>query len=333
MRPTSLLPVNIQLFADGGASAGASAGGSNGTPGATTQGESAHNALRVPDKAKHILDKMPKTAEISHEQQSGNDTTQTDTNGTADNTTEKRSFADLVKSEEYADEAQKYFDKAIGRRIAKYKGIESDNQTMRDILDKVSMRYGIDSTSDNYLEQVAQAIEGDSKLFEEEAMNAGMSTEDYVKVKSAERIMAQNRQQQEQQRQDELIRNHVANITQQAEAFKAQFPSFDLETEMNDPKFRKLVDPPEFGGAGISIENAYHALHHKEIMQATVSSAVNQATANAANAMQKNRSRPAESGMNSTTSNITQTDPSKLKLEDFKKIQEEYRRTGKRVSF
>lgn len=331
MRPISnLLPVNLQLFADGGASAGASGAGNGGTSGAATQGESAYSALRVPDKAKHILDKMPKVEVNNPEAQPGNSTAPTDTSGTE---TERKSFADLIKSDEYADEAQEYFDKRIGKRIAKYKGIETENQTMRAILDKVSMRYGIDSTSDNYLDQVAKAVDGDSKLFEEEAMNAGMSAEDYVKVKSAERIMAQNKLMQEQQQQDELIRNHVSNLTRQAEEFKIQFPAFNLEAELDNPKFRKLVDPPEFGGAGISIENAYHAIHHKEIMQATVSSAVSQATANAANAMQKNKSRPSESGMNSQTSNLTQTDPSQLKLEDFKRIQEEYRRTGKRVSF
>lgn len=332
MRPiTSLLPLNLQLFADGGASAGASTGGNGGNTG-TNQGDNAYSALRVPDKARHILDKMPKAAVNSSADESGSNTAE-QSGDDSKKKAEKVSFADLIKSDEYAEDAQQHINKIIGKRIAKYKGVEESNQAMRAILDKVSMRYGIDNTTDNYLEQLSAAVDGDSKLFEEEALNAGMSSEEYVKVKTAERIMAQNRLEQEQRQRNEVIDTHVRNLTAQAEQFKTQFPAFDLEAELNDPQFRKLVDPPELGGIGISVENAYHALHHKDIMQATVHNAVEQATVNAAGAMQKNLNRPTEGGIHSKTSDVTKTDPSTLKLEDFRRIQEEYRRTGKKPSF
>ena len=54
------VPINLQLFADGGASAGAAPGGEAGSAGTETQGETAYSALNIPAKAKHILDKMPK---------------------------------------------------------------------------------------------------------------------------------------------------------------------------------------------------------------------------------------------------------------------------------
>jgi hypothetical protein len=146
--------------------------------------------------------------------------------------------------------------------------------------------------------------------------------------------MKQNERFQQERQQEEMTREHISDLINQAEEFKAQFPSFDLETEINDPQFKQLVDPPEFGGSGMSIENAYYALHHKEIMQTTLQNAVNQAVVNTSNSIQANKERPQESGArNGKMSNPTKVDPSQFSLEDFQKIKEEYRRTGKRPKF
>lgn len=327
--------LNLQLFADGGASAGASAGGEGGTQSGASQGDP-YSALNVPDKARHILDKMPKAEVNSTEGESENtkpDSTEPQ-KGEDDKPPERKSFEEIYKSEEYAKEGQEFFDKLIGKRLAKYKGIEADNQAMHELLDKVNLRYGVNSESSTFISDLSEAIDKDTKLFEEEAMNAGMSVENYMQIKKAEQVMRQNEVYQQERQQEELIRGHVTNLINQAEEFKTQFPSFDLDAEMSNPQFKKLVDPPELGGSGLSIENAYHALHHKEIMQATLQSAVNQAVVNTSNSIQANRERPQESGArNGTMSNPTKVDPSSLKLEDFKKIREDYRRTGRKPTF
>ena len=68
---------NLQLFADGGVSAGAPVGnGSDG--GASTGSGDPLNALGIPAKAKHIVDKMPKNTKAStltNTQQNKNDIT------------------------------------------------------------------------------------------------------------------------------------------------------------------------------------------------------------------------------------------------------------------
>ena len=326
--------INLQLFADGGASAGAPAGGEGGTQSGASQGDP-YSALNVPDKARHILDLMPK-AEVNSEQDKPKNTepTSTDPQTTEEEPPKRKSFEEIYKSEEYAKEGQEFFDKLIGKRLAKYKGIEADNQAMHELLDKVNMRYGVNSDSSTFISDLSKAIDDDTKLFEEEAMNAGMSVENFMQIKKAEQVMRQNEAFQQERQREEMTRNHISNLINQAEEFKVQFPSFDLEAEINDPKFKKLVDPPEFGGAGMSIENAYHALHHREIMQQTLQNAVNQAVVNTSNSIQANKERPQESGArNGKMSNPTKVDPSQFSLEDFQKIKEEYRRTGKRPKF
>lgn len=329
------VPINLQLFADGGASAGAAPGGDAGAAGTEAQGENAYSALHIPDKAKHILDKMPK-AEVNTATLSENtdtDTTETDGEASAEKQETKTPFSELVKSEAYKQEAQEYFDSRIGRRLAKYKGLEADNQAMRDIIDKVNLRYGVDPASDTFLADFAAAVDKDTRLYEDEAANAGMTVDEFVKVKSAERIIAQNKAAEQNRLLNEMTQRHVQNLIQQAEAFKAKVPTFDIQTEMENPQFKKLVDPPELGGVGLPVETAFHAFHHNEIMQATLANAVSRASVSAANAVQANLDRPQESGLNASRSAVTKLDPSKLKLEDFRKISEEFRRTGKKPNF
>lgn len=336
------VPINLQLFADGGASAGAAPGGDAGAAGtgsAGSQGDNAYRALNIPAKARHILDKMPKAQVNSSTQESENtENTETETTNTDGETPiekgkTKTPFSELVKSEEYKQEAQEYFDSRIGRRLAKYKGLEADNQAMRDIIDKVNLRYGVNPESETFLTDFAAAVDKDTRLYEDEAASAGMTVDEFIKVKSAERIIAQNKIAEQNRQFNEMTQRHVSNLIQQAEAFKQKVPTFDLEGELQNPQFKKLVDPPELGGVGLPVETAFNAFHHNEIMQATLASAVNQASISTANAVQTNLDRPQENGLNVTHSDLTKLDPSKLKLEDFKRISEEFRRTGKKPTF
>ena len=331
----SFVPINLQLFADGGASAGAAPSGEAGATGTETQGENAYSALNIPAKAKHILDKMPKVEVKNNAQESENNDTETvETDGeTSVKKNEKTPFSELVKSDEYKQEAQEYFDSRIGRRLAKYKGLEADNQAMREIIDKVNLRYGVNPESETFLADFAAAVDNDTRLYEDEAASAGMTVDEFVKVKSAERIIAQNKIAEQNRQLNEMTQRHVSNLIQQAEAFKEKVPTFDIQAEMENPQFKKLVDPPELGGVGLPVETAFNAFHHNEIMQATLANAVNQASISTANAVQTNLNRPQESGLNASHSPMTKLDPSKLKLEDFKKIQEEFRRTGKKPTF
>lgn len=100
---------NLQLFADGGVSAGAPVGnGSDG--GASTGSGDPLNALGIPAKAKHIVDKMPKNTKAStltNTQQNKNDIT------TPSSETERKAFKDII--DEYGDEAKDYINKAFSK--------------------------------------------------------------------------------------------------------------------------------------------------------------------------------------------------------------------------
>lgn len=309
---------NIQLFADGGgASAGASAGtgmseGSTGIAGETT-------STSLP--ADGNKDSAPK---IIYGKQNTSNTEV----GAVPEEKPKMTFAELVKSDDYKDDAQKYMDKAFSKRFKEQESLKAENARMRDILNIANVRYGLDSASDSFLDDLSNSIQNDTKLYEDEALEAGLPVEEYVKVKKAERILENNKREQADRERQIFIDNHCRNLVSQSDAMKEQFPSFDLEAEMSNPQFRKLVDPQELGGIGLSVDNAYRVIHYKDILNATVNNAVNQTAINTANAVKANKERPRENGMNHRASVIVKDDPSQFTLDDFKRIKEQFIRTG-----
>ena len=319
---------NLQLFADGGASAGASSGGGAEGGMESGSGENSLDALGIPAKAKHIVDKMPKNkVQTSIETNTQN----TNSEETPTNGIERKAFKDIF--EEYGDEAKDYMNKAFSKRLSKYKNLEAENAKMRDILDTQNMRYGLDANSETYLDDYKNAVQNDTKLFEEKALEAGLPVEEFIKVQNAERIIQENNKREQMRKQDELTQGHVRNLIQQAESLKSAFPAFNLENEIANPQFKRLVDPPELGGVGLSVKNAFFALHNGEIMKATMNNAVNQAVVNTANAVQTNKARPPEGGLSHSHTVTVKENPANYKLEDFKRIRDEFRRTGVRPTF
>ena len=318
---------NLQLFSDGGASAGATAG--DGADGGVNNGSGdPFDALGIPAKAKHIVDKMPKNKQA--------ETTNTQTNENNEETptgetSQRKAFKDVIG--EYGDEAKEYMNNAFSKRLSKYKGIEEENAKMKEILGLQNIRYGLDTESKSYLDDYMSAVQNDSKIFEDKAMEAGMSVDEYMKVQRAEQIIRDNDRREQLRKQDELTQNHVRNLVEQSEALKSEFPNFNIENEIANPQFKRLVDPPELGGAGLSVRNAFFALHNSDIMKATMNNAVNQAAINTANAVQTNKNRPSENGLSSAQTVTVKENPANYKLEDFQRIRDEFRRTGVRPKF
>lgn len=318
---------NLQLFSDGGASAGATAG--DGADGGVNNGSGdPYDALGIPAKAKHIVDKMPKN------KQAGTTNTQTNENNEetpTGETSQRKAFKDVIN--EYGDEAKEFMNNAFSKRLSKYKGIEEENAKMKEILGLQNIRYGLDTESKSYLDDYMSAVQNDSKIFEDKAMEAGMSVDEYMKVQRAEQIIRDNDRREQLRKQEELTQNHVRNLVQQSEALKSEFPNFNIENEIANPQFKRLVDPPELGGAGLSVRNAFFALHNSDIMKATMNNAVNQAAINTANAVQTNKNRPSENGLSSAQTVTVKENPANYKLEDFQRIRDEFRRTGVRPKF
>ena len=144
---------------------------------------------------------------------------------------------------------------------------------------------------------------------------AGVQTDtDLIAV---QRIDQQERQHARQQREEarnmeqQRLQNHFLKLEQQGEALKKVFPNFDLRTELQNPKFAQMTSPNSL----MSLEDAYYAVHRKEI-EAARSQVIAQKTAEKfSNAIQAGSRRPDENGTSGQAPSVTTFDYSKASKE------------------
>jgi hypothetical protein len=91
------------------------------------------------------------------------------------------------------------------------------------------------------------------------------------------------------------------------EALKRVFPNFDLRTELQNPVFARMTSP----NVGVSVEDAYHAVHRKEIMSAGMQVTAQQTAQAISNAIQAGSRRPAENGTSGQSASVTTFDYSR----------------------
>lgn len=312
------LLLNLQLFADGGDGGSAGEGEGGETSGAEVP-------AFIPEKAKKhyqtAMEKMKATSNPKTEEGAENQPP----NDSATTEPQKLSYADLIKSEDYKDEHKAYMEKVIGDRLKKYKETDSQNAQMRQLLETVGNKYGIDATSEDFLTVLAGKIDADDSYYEKYAVEHDVSPEEARRivtlerrVRQAEEESAQRERIAEQQRQIQILR-------QNAEQTKSRFPGFDLDREMQDEKFRRLC----------AVNNgdttaAYMACHWEQVIPATMQTASRQIAQQTANAVSANMARPVESGLSSNAPSVVAQDFRNMNLQQIRAYADEQRRKIKR---
>ncbi len=316
------LLLNLQLFADGGGDGGdgGSASASVGEAlGKENSGETEIPAS-IPEKAKKYYQK-------AMEKQKGsttNATAQSSDNGQAtddQSATEKLSYQDLIKSDEYKEEHKAYMDKTIGDRLKKYKGIEEDLGKHKELLDTVALKYGVNPDDENFFESLKEKIDADDSYYDDYAMEHNISNEEARRIVTMERKAARFDAQEEERAKQEQMRQHIMVLRQNAEKTKAQFPDFDLDTEMQDERFRRLC-----AASNGDTTAAFMACHHNEIIANTVQMASRKIQSQTAQAVASNKARPIENGLSSSAPSVVQRDFRNMNLQELRKFAEEERR-------
>ena len=317
------LLLNLQLFADGGGDGGdgGSASASTGESlGGIESGEKDKELASIPEKARKYYQK----AMEKHSGSTTNATTKNSDNAQTTNgqsATEDLTYQDLIKSDKYKDEHKAYMDKTIGDRLKKYKGMEENLGKHKAILDTVATKYGIDPDDENFLETLTQKIEADYSYYENYAMEHDISPEYARRIVTMERKASQYDAQKEAQAQQEQARQRMMVVMQNAEKTKKQFPDFDLDTEMQDERFRRLL-----AATNGDTTAAFKACHHDEIIANTVRRASKQIQNQTAQAVASNTARPIENGLSSSAPSVVHQDFKGMNLQDIRKYAEEQRR-------
>lgn len=312
------LLLNLQLFGEGGD------GGEGGSPSPNGEGvvdNSGEDLIEasIPEKAKKYYEKSKSKRQATQSQP----TTTEEKKET--NTTEKIPYADLIKSDDYKEAHKEYMDKTISDRFKKYKGIEEDLGNHKALLEIVANKYGVNPDDENFLETLKEQIEADDSYYENYAMEHDITTEEARRIVNMERKVAQINAQEEQKKKEEQARQQFMILQQNAQKTKAQFPEFDLETEMQNEKFRRLC-----AVTNGDTTSAYMSCHWNEIIPNAVHRASEQARVQTAQAVASNKARPIENGLSSSAPSVVENNFKNMSLAEIREwASEQRRKTGR----
>lgn len=319
----------LQLFAGegGGAAGGTGAsggeGGGDGAVSGASDGVAAeHQRLRelgVPEeklrkRAQRPSAKLPEGAVRTAPKETAKPQEQVATaepNPTEDKT-EKAAPTRMSWEEIMADpEYNKQMQSVVQSRLKNAKTAEESMAKLAPALEVLARRHGLDAENMDY-EALAKAINDDDSFYEDKALEMGVSLDTAKRIDQQERDHARQQREEARNLEEQKLRNHFMRLEQQGEALKQVFPNFDLRTELQNPVFARMVAP----GTGImSVEDAYHAVHRKEI-EAAQSQVIAQRTAEKiSNAIQAGSRRPDENGTSGQSPSVTTFDYSKASKE------------------
>ena len=199
----------------------------------------------------------------------------------------RMSWEEIVKDPEYNQELQKLI-KARLRESGAYKDAM---EALDPALELLARQYGIDLGKKDY-KALAQKITDDDHYYETKAMETGDSVETVKKLEQQEAELNRFRRQEALNLEEQKINRHFVSLEQQGEALKARFPGFDLRMELQNPVFARMTAPD----SGLSVEDAYYAVHRAEIQSAQAKVIADQTAKQMANSIRSNAARPDESG-------------------------------------
>ena len=312
MKNKTFIPMlSLQIFADGGAGAGTGDGG-------TAEGQGVTAAAALP-QTKGVKNPLADVKYGIQEETAPAAEVQTETVAQPDRNAE---FEKLIKGE-YKDLYDARVQDTVQKRLKSTKETVDKYNALVPTLELLASKYGVDATDTDALNK---AISDDDAYYEQEAMDKGMTVQQLKEFKKMERENAALKAQMEEAQRQENGKKLYSAWMQQADEAKKVYPSFDLRTEMNNPKFVDLLR------SNIDVRTAYEVLHKDEIIPAAMQFTAKTVESKIAKSIASNGARPSENGMSSQSAAVVKSDVSQLSKEDRAEIIRRVQR-GEKIRF
>lgn len=314
---------DLQLFAEGGAVAAGGDGGAAAGAGDAT-------GVTVPDAGERRQKRVNPLADVKYgvqtEDSADGEVAATNAEA-ADNADQegKKSFKDLIKGE-YKDDADAWAQELIRNRFKQNGEMEERLNAVNPLLEALGKLHNVDPTD---IQQLTDIVMNNDSLYEEEAMQRGMTVETLKAIKQMERENETLKQREQATIAETRMRQHFDTLARQADEAKRLYPDLDLMAEMNNPTFARLTAP----GVGVDVRTAYEVVHRDELRGAEMQFAAQKSAERMANAVRANGMRPVENGMSSRqNSSPVKTDPRTLTKQDREEIKRRVLR-GEKIAF
>lgn len=213
-------------------------------------------------------------------------------------TKKRMTWDEIMQDPEYNRAMQE----TMQKRLKTAKAAEEALNALMPAIKKLAQEKGLDPENVDYV-SLGKMLTGE---YENKAMELGVPVETVMQLEQQQRTIEQQR-----------IDNHFARLEREAEDLRKVFPNFSLQAEMANPAFAKLTHP----NIGMSVEDAYYAVHRKELQVASMQVAAQKTAQQISNAIQSGTRRPVESGQSTQAPSVTTFDYSratKAQRDEFK---------------
>ena len=323
--------LNLQLFAGEGAGDGGGEGAATGVS-AVDPGQQRLLELGVPaDKIrKNRAYKLNAPAQnpAAAEQGKAQENKQEQAAAANDPTEEKKtdaparmSWDEIMKDPEYNKQMQA----VVQSRLRSAKGAEETLGKMAPAMELLARKHGQDPANIDY-DALAKAISDDDDYYEDKALEMGVSVETAKRIDQQERETARQQREEARTLEEQKFHNHIIKLEQQGEALKQVFPNFDLRTELRNPVFARMTSP----NVGISVEDAYYAIHRNEIQKASMQVTAQKVKQKLSNSIQAGIRRPNENGTSGQAPSVTTFDYARASREQREALKKRIR-SGEKI--
>ena len=238
-------------------------------------------------------------------------------------------FDELIKGK-YKEQFNANVKKIVDGRVSGLNKQLQGYQAGSAVFEILAQKYGLDPTD---YAGIAKAAENDKSFVEQEALETGKDPRDLLELKRIQRENANFRRQQESFRQQQEEQQRIQQISaqqeqwrQQAQEAKKVYPDLDLDTEIKNPTFARLLR------SGVPVQAAYQVVHMDDIMGGAMQYAAQRAAKNVTDNVIAGAARPAENGTGALGAASVKVDVSKLTSEEIKQYKERAAR-GERITF
>ena len=307
--------LSLQVFAEGGAGAAGGAG-----DGGTAQGQGVTEAAALPQTKGEKNNPLAAVKYgIQEDTAPAAEVQQTITEAPTDLNAE---FEKLIKGP-YKEQYDARVQDTIQKRLKGSKETVDKYNALTPTLEILANKYGVDATD---IEALNKAIQEDDTFFEEEALKRGMSVQDYKAIRKMERENADLKRQMQEQQTKEKADKLYTQWLQQEQDTKKVYPSFNMQAEMQNPRFVDLLK------SNIDVKTAYEVLHKDEILPAAMQFTAKTVEQKLTNKIIANGARPTENGMSSQGAAVVKSDVSQLSKADRAEIIRRVQR-GEKIRF
>lgn len=296
-----IFPMDLQLFAEGGAAAGGDGGAEGTGVGAPAAGVQTKGAKSNP-LANVVYGKQPQGSAPAAEVQTEQPKTQS---------TDRSAEFDAMIKGDYKEVFEKRTQDIIQKRLKGAKETEAKLASMNPLLDILGARYGVESGN---TEALINALENDDAFFEQAATENNMEPKQYRQMMQLQRENTRLKAQNEQQAKQEQMNRQYALWEQQAEQARQMYPNLDLNVESDNPQFRQLLL------AGVDVGSAYMVIHKDDIMAQFGQHVAQTTEKKLANKVAAGAARPAENGTSAQGAVTVKADPSKWSKADRREV-------------